>query len=460
MNYVLESILLSVSQSKYIDEGDLARSARLILDTLVEGLSVSRSGIWLMNEDHDSLICRLLIDVHNNTEDEDMVLTRKSYPKYFAALDEQRTIRVNDAEYNTIISEFKDNYIIPLGIGSRLDTPIRHAGKMIGIVCSESTIRGRVWTDDEASFSGALADLYGRAIASFQRNKLQHALREANARLEQKVAERTKELQKAMQELRSTQDHLVETEKMAALGGLVSGVAHEVNTPLGVAMTSFSHINEEVHRLREDYQNGSLDESSFIRFLEEFDMAYDIAHSNMERAAKLVADFKKTAVDQTSNVVEPVNLKRSIEALLTSLHPLYKSKGIKIVVDIDDAVFLVTYSGAIDQVVTNLVSNSCIHGFPQTNSNNEVSILITKSEQGVVIDYLDNGLGMDEEVRKRVFEPFFTTNRSNGGSGLGMSITYNLVCKKLNGSIKALSAEEGVHFQIFLPEVIHPMPSN
>lgn len=458
MNYVLESILLGVSQSRSVDDGDLARSARLILDASLEGLSISRSGIWLMDESQETLVCRLLIDVHNNIEAEDMALTRNNYPKYFAALDEQRTLRINEALFNTIISEFKDDYIVPLGICSRLDTPIRHNGKMIGIICSESTEKGRIWTDDEASFSGALADLYGRAIAAFQRNKLQKALREANARLEQKVADRTKELEQAMLELRSTQEHLVESEKMAALGGLVSGVAHEVNTPLGVAITSFSHVKEEVQRLRDDYASGNLDEDSFVRFLEEFDSAYGIAQSNMERAAKLVSDFKKTAVDQTSNVVESVQLKRSVDALLTSLHPIYKPKKVTVIADIEDTFSLVTYSGAIDQVITNLVNNSCIHGFKEASETNEISIMATPNSNGVVIDYLDNGTGMSEDVRKRIFEPFFTTNRTKGGSGLGMSITYNLITKKMGGSIKALPAESGVHFQISLPRELAKEP--
>lgn len=456
MNYVLENILLGVSQSKYIDEGDLERSARLILDSLVEGLDVKRASIWRMAEDGESIVCHLLIDVYNNTEDEDIVLTRENFPTYFNALDEERTLRINDTHYCAMVQEFLDSYIIPLGIGSRIDTPIRHRGKMIGLICSEATARGRNWTDDESSFSGALADLYGRAISSYQRAQLEIALREANAELEQKVVERTQKLKQAMDELKNTQEYLVESEKMAALGGLVSGIAHEVNTPLGVAITSFSHISQEVNKLREDYTQGRLDENSFVRFLDEFESAYSIAQSNMERAAKLVADFKRTAVDQSSNVLEKVQLHRTMEALIGSLKPIYKNKHISVICNIPNDLSLVTYSGAIDQIVTNLVSNSCLHGFPEASSANEILIQATQSGDKVIFDYYDNGIGMTEEVRKRVFEPFFTTARTKGGSGLGLSITYNLVTQKLASEIKLLNeGETGVHFQIILP-AIHP----
>ncbi|MBM6552079.1 sensor histidine kinase [Marinomonas ostreistagni] len=456
MNAVLESILLSVSQSQYIDEGDLERSARLILDSLVEGLNVDRAGLWLMSEDSESIECHVLIDVYNNIEEEQRVLTRREFPKYFQALDEARTIRANDAYYCTVIQEFLEPYIKPRGIGSRLDTPIRHRGKMIGVISSESTTRGRNWSDDEASFSGALCDLYGRALSAYQRAQFEAALCDANAKLELKVKERTKELNQALDELKSTQDHLVESEKMAALGGLVSGVAHEVNTPLGVAITSLSHIKGEVTTLRDDYAHGRLDENSFIRFLHEFDSAHDIAQSNMERAAKLVSDFKKTAVDQASNVMEEVNLSRSLDALVSSLKPIYKPKKVTVTCDVPQHLRLITYSGAIDQIITNLVNNSCIHGFESASYDNEISLVATQESDEIVLDYHDNGKGMTAEVAKRVFEPFFTTGRTKGGSGLGMSITYNLVTQKLKGEIKVLNdGHQGVHFQIRLP-LQHP----
>ena len=458
MNFVLESILLGVSQSAYVDEGDLERSARLILDSLVEGLGVERASLWLMSENNAAIHCQLLIDVQRSTEKETSVLTRDEYPIYFEALDDARTMRANDAYYCTVMQEFLEPYIKPLGIGSRLDTPIRHRGNMIGIFCAESMQRGRNWSDDEASFAGALCDLYGRALSAHQRAQFEAALCEANSRLEQKVKERTQALKEAMDALKSTQAHLVESEKMAALGGLVSGVAHEVNTPLGVAITSLSHIKAEVDRLRHDYTQGCLDENSFMRFLDEFDSAHGIAQSNMDRAAKLVTDFKKTAVDQALNVIEEVNLSRSVDALMGSLKPIYKVKKVSVRCEIAPHLSLTTYSGAIDQILTNLVNNSCIHGFDTPSESNTIRLVASQTKDTLVLDYYDNGIGLSAEVAKRVFEPFFTTGRHQGGSGLGMSITYNLVTQKLRGEIQVLTdTPQGAHFQVRLPR--QPTPS-
>lgn len=456
MNSVLESILLKVSQSRSVDDGDLHRTARLILDALVEGLAVDRASIWSTEDGGDTLKCKLLVDFSLSTEEERCIRQRHVSPEYFSALDEERTVRVNDAHFSRFTSGMMDSYVLPRRIGAILDTPIRHRGERIGVISAESRRRGRNWTDDEASFAGVLSDIYGRALTANQRAKLQDALREANAKLEQKVKERTKELASAMDELKNTQAYLVESEKMAALGGLVSGVAHEVNTPLGVSITSLSHINEEVTALRDDYAQGRLDENSFIRFLSEFDSAYKIAQSNLDRAAKLVADFKKTAVDQTSNVMDTVNIRRSIDALITSLKPIYKAKKVNFSCTVPEDLSLVTYSGAIDQVITNLVNNSCIHGFENADYDNEIVIVAELQGKNIVIDYHDNGKGMSEEVTKRVFEPFYTTKRSKGGSGLGMSISYNLVTQKLRGNIQAYrNTKKGVHFVITLP-VHHP----
>ncbi|SBS32651.1 Sporulation kinase A [Marinomonas aquimarina] len=459
MNEQLESILLRVSQSDCIDDGDLKQAARLILDCVVEGLGVKRTGIWLLDDDNESIVCRLLIDAHNNTEVEDIVLTRQEFPRYFQALDSERAIRINDALTDPVTTEFVESYLTPLGIGCMLDTPIRHRGRMIGIICSEGIERGHQWSDDEATFSGVLSDLYGRAISSSERAKLEEALRTVNAELEQTIAQRTQALHATLQELKETQAHLIENEKMAALGGLVSGVAHEVNTPLGVAITSMSYIKDEVEQLRRDYQQGRLDEQGFTHFLSEFDMAYLMLRSNLGRAAKLVSDFKKTAVDQSSDIVESICLKDTIDALLTSLHPMYKQKLVQIHLTIPDQLAMVTHSGAIDQILTNLISNSCVHGFQDMVPENCIFLDVAQAGEQVVIDYRDNGVGMPQEVCQRVFEPFYTTNRANGGSGLGMSITYNLVTQKLKGTIRVLNdVEQGVHFQIRLPLTLDETP--
>ncbi len=447
----LEYILLAVSKSSFIDEGNLDRAARLILSSVIEGLGVQRAGIWLFDDERKSIRCQLLFDFGTKTEIDDIVLTRKDFPKYFKALDGERNIRADNALTDPSTGEFVDVYLNPLGITSMLDTPIRHRGEMIGIICSEHTGLAREWTDDEVTFAGSLSDLYGRAVSAAERREFEIALQNANSELEQKIHARTQELQKALSDLQKAQKHLVESEKMAALGSLVAGVAHEVNTPLGVAITSVTHIDELVKLLEKHYHAGSLDEEAFLQFLRDYQDASLLLHSNMDRAARLVSDFKQTAVDQGSDVLEGFSPAAHLRRLVSSLHPIYKQKNALVSLDIADDTRLQSYPGALSQIVTNLVTNSCMHAFDDTGHN---EILMRGSLEGedFVFHYRDNGKGVSDAISQHVFEPFFTTNRAGGGSGLGMSIVYNLVVQKLLGQIEFRGTEgEGVRVMIKIP---------
>ncbi|MCP5208864.1 MAG: GAF domain-containing sensor histidine kinase [Hahellaceae bacterium] len=447
----LEYILLAVSKSSFIDEGNLDRAARLILSSVIEGLGVQRAGIWLFDDERKSIRCQLLFDFGTKTEIDDIVLTRKDFPKYFKALDGERNIRADNALTDPSTGEFVDVYLNPLGITSMLDTPIRHRGEMIGIICSEHTGLAREWTDDEVTFAGSLSDLYGRAVSAAECREFEIALQHANSQLEEKIQARTAELQKALSDLQKAQKHLVESEKMAALGSLVAGVAHEVNTPLGVAITSVSHIDELVQQLEKQYHAGLLDEDVFLAFLRNYRGASILLHTNMDRAARLVSDFKQTAVDQGSDVLEGFSPAAHLKRLVSSLHPIYKQKNARVSLNIPDDARLQSYPGALSQIITNLVANSCMHAFDETGQN-EISVHGCLEGDYFILHYQDNGKGMSAAIRQRVFEPFFTTNRAGGGSGLGMSIVYNLVVQKLLGEIDFQGAEgEGVRVTIKIP---------
>ncbi|MCG8611783.1 MAG: ATP-binding protein, partial [Pseudomonadales bacterium] len=401
--------------------------------------------------DHSVIRCKLLIDKHNKLEADDLELRRSDFPKYFHALDSERTITAHNALSDPSTVEFAEVYLQPLGITSMLDTPIRHRGDMIGVICSEHIGHARTWTEDEVTFSGALADLYGRAVSAAQRRDFELALQEANAELEAKVASRTQELSKVIEELKKAQSHLVESEKMAALGALVAGVAHEVNTPLGVSITAVSHLDQVVLTLQRSYEAGALDENAFLNFLEEYRYSSALVHSNLDRAAKLVSDFKQTAVDQSSDVLEGFSPARHLERLLSSLRPLYKRHQVQIILDIDPAIRLYSFPGALSQIVTNLVSNSCVHGFG-VSQGNQIIIKGTLEDADFVLTYKDNGRGLTPEIRQKMFEPFFTTTRSGGGTGLGMSIVYNLTVQKLKGRIDVIPCEHGAEFQFQIPQ--------
>ena|GEM_PF-3342183 len=252
-------------------------------------------------------------------------------------------------------------------------------------------------------------------------------------------------------DLQSAKDQLVQSEKMASLGGLVAGVAHEINTPVGMALTGVTHVELETKRIRNLYQADEMTEDDFMHFL---DGADELNHSvviNLNKAAELIRSFKQVAVDQSSEASRTFNLKEYIEEVLTSLHNNIKKTKLSINVDIDEKLNITSIPGAISQIITNFIMNSIIHGF-EHGAEGKINIFAKIENSMLEIIYSDNGKGMDENTVAKVFDPFFTTKRHSGGSGLGMNIVYNIVTQKLNGTISCESSlGSGVSFKIRMP---------
>ena len=288
--------------------------------------------------------------------------------------------------------------------------------------------------------------------------RVEDELRHLNEDLEQRVALRTADLSQAneelgriVQRLGETQAQLVESEKMASLGSLVAGVAHEINTPLGVSVTAASHLSEELAGLEQALHDGSPDATQTARQAAVIRQCADLVLRNLDRADKLVKSFKQVAVDQSSEQMRQIVLKQYLEEILVSLHPRLHRTGHRVDIECPLEIELLTYPGAIYQTVTNLVLNSLVHGFEGVD-NGVVRIAARETPEHVVIDYRDDGQGMSVETRKRVFDPFFTTRRGQGGTGLGMHIAYNLVTQLLGGSIRCESKlGAGVHFEVRVP---------
>lgn len=252
--------------------------------------------------------------------------------------------------------------------------------------------------------------------------------------------------------LQRTQQELVEAEKMSSLGSLVSGVAHEVNTPLGVCVTATSHLREMLIDTKNKVASGTLSKTQFSEFISEVDLSCDILLKNMQRAADLISSFKRVAVDQATEELRNLYISSYFNEVLKSLYHTVKATPVDISISATEPEPEV-YSdpGALAQVFTNLVMNSIIHGFENGSQKGQISIHIEYSDN-IYIHYMDNGCGMTNEVQKKVFDPFYTTNRAGGGSGLGMNIVYNLVVHRLKGQILVKQKEsKGVYFFIQFP---------
>jgi len=258
-------------------------------------------------------------------------------------------------------------------------------------------------------------------------------------------------LQATLEQLQNTQDDLVQAEKMASLGGLVAGVAHEINTPIGVSVTAVSHLKERADRIAKSFSDGSLRKSDFAGFVETATASTGIIQTNLNRASDLIKSFKQVAVDQTSEEKRQINVLSYVEEVLESLKPNLRRTKHEVTVMGNRNVRIDTHPGALSQIITNLVMNSVIHAFDD-DSVGHIQITVAENAGDVSLLYADDGKGMDEGVRSKIFEPFFTTKRGSGGSGLGMHILYNQVTQTLGGTIDLHSTPgRGTAFEITIP---------
>jgi len=311
--------------------------------------------------------------------------------------------------------------------------------------------RGRIVSRDETGRATMIAGT-NYDVSELKAKELQ--LQSLADELEHRVVTRTEDLSRALTELRAAQSQLVESEKMAALGALVAGVSHEINTPLGVGVTAASHLCERSAHLLSELDRGAVTKSALKEYAEMAKTSGDLVLSNLKRASELVRSFKQVAVDQSSEQRRIIALRSYLMDILSSLHPTLKRSRHEIALVCPEELMLDTYPGALYQITSNLLLNACIHAFPDA-AIGKIEISASVEGEQVLIKFSDNGSGMTPEVRARVFEPFFTTRRGQGGSGLGLHIVYNLVTQVLNGRIEVESAEgEGTRFLLRIPGVV------
>lgn len=281
---------------------------------------------------------------------------------------------------------------------------------------------------------------------------------ELNQNLEEKVVMRTQALRdsnqgllNALEQVHQYQSQVIQSEKMASLGQMVAGVAHEVNTPIGLGVTASTMMSDRIDDMKVELKAQTLSAKKLEKFLDESKENTQIIYRNLSRAADLISSFKQVAVDQTADTVRNVKFKAFLHEIVMSLHPTLKQSKHEVVINCDPALEASTKPGPINQIIINLIMNSIIHGFENIDKGViEISVAIKRNKCQIILS--DNGKGIEEKIKQKIFDPFVTTKRGEGGSGLGMHLVYNLVTQALAGSIEVDSElGKGAHFTISFP---------
>lgn len=281
------------------------------------------------------------------------------------------------------------------------------------------------------SYDGVLSDITNRKTVERELNRINSKLSDQKEELQYIVHIRTLELQSAIAKMSENDEH-------ATLNELLSNLAHEINTPLGMCVTSLSFIEEKGNEIKRAFYSECMRKTEFIEFMDIFNEFIKILTGNVNQALNLIRSFKQIAVDQSSDVKRNINLKGHIDEILLSLKPKIKKTKHRIDVNADQNIFIYTNPGALSQILTNLIMNSFIHGFENIESG-IININAQIKEDMVKIEYRDNGAGIPDEYINKIYDMYFTTKKGRGGTGLGMSIVMDLVTRVLNGSIKVES---------------------
>lgn len=299
--------------------------------------------------------------------------------------------------------------------------------------------------DDSGTIIGAIETLQDITARKAAEEKVKH--------LNQELEKTVSELQKSLQLLQETQHQLIQSEKMAALGGLVAGVAHEINTPVGISVTAASLLDEKTKECSILFEAQKMKRSDLENYMRLARDSSGMILSNLRRASDLINSFKQVAVDQTCEQTGVFNLRECIDNIIMTMRPTLRKTSHTVQVNCPENLELDSYPGAIGQAISNLIINSLVHGF-EDMENGIIAIEVHEQQDNVEICYSDNGRGIPEKNIEHIFEPFFTTKRNNGGTGLGLHILYNLVTQTLDGHITCESRSGGgALFRVVIPRV-------
>lgn len=305
---------------------------------------------------------------------------------------------------------------------------------------------------------GQIVGYLGLARDITEQREAEVALIHLNNELEQRVTERTADLQLALEKVKHTQAELARADRMAALGSLVAGVSHELNTPIGNCVTVSSTLLEQTREISTKIHSGQLKRSQLIGYLDSTLHACELMLNGTRKAERLVGEFKQVATDQSGEQRRRFDLEEVVSSLLSLFLPTLRKRDVELSLALEPGVEMDSYPGLLEQVINNLINNAMLHGFDGDSG----SILISSALEGdsVRVEVTDDGKGIPDDEAKLIFDPFFTTKLGSGGSGLGLNIVYNIVTGPLGGEIEVLSHPgQGTRIQLLIPRSA-PMANN
>ncbi|WP_407522270.1 sensor histidine kinase [Methylobacterium oryzisoli] len=333
--------------------------------------------------------------------------------------------------------------VVGTAVSKSISDPLRGlSGAMRGIAAGDYDRRvpGAEMRDEIGDMAAAVEVFRANAIARL--------------RAEEELRRAKEQAEATLRDLREAQESLIEAEKLAALGGLVAGVAHEVNNPVGISLTVASTLSQRCAAVSADLEAGQLRRSQLLDFIAAVREASKQLVANLLRAGDLVESFKQVAVDRSQDNRRQFDLGQTCEQIAASLRPELRGARVALDLDLAPGIVMDSFPGPLGQVLTNLFLNAVRHGFRDRQGGSIVLSTAPSGGDRVVITVSDDGVGMSEEVARRAFEPFFTTRRDSGGTGLGLHLAFNIVTHQLGGRITLASAPgEGSRFVLTLPLV-------
>jgi len=418
--------LLSILKaSKAISkETKLDRLLTVLLETVIENAGAQYAFIVLKNLFDDNLYVEALKSKNDEIKIMDSTPISDKLDVCLEVL--QNVIRTK--EHIVIEDAQKDQhyqhneYIKNMNVRSVLCAPIIYQSDLKGIIYLENNLTDNAFSIKQLEVIKMLSSQIALSIEKAQ-------------------------LSQALIKIKETQKQLVQSEKMASLGNLVAGVAHEINTPVGVAVTAVSHMIGTTENIIKSYNDDNISKSELEDYLNDTMETIELLFMNLNKAASLINGFKRVSADMSTEDLRNFNFKKYIKDILLSLSPKLKKYKHKIEVICDENIEIYSYPRVYSQIITNLLINSITHAYNEDDEGN-IEIRVIKDENNIKLIYSDDGKGMDIETKSKVFEPFFTTNRHTG-TGLGMHIVFNLVTQTLKGTITCNSTpNKGTEFII------------